>query len=164
MIGYIYKISINNLNYIGSCRNINNRKESHIERSKDKNYSHLKLYSSNFNLNNFEILEKKDCIDDNDLFILEQKNIEDYDTINNGLNHKRAYLSKENDLIERRKAQKKYKIKNKDKCDESVRKIAKKNKESGRFSCNICNYNFYSNRDLQRHFKSKRHLNKLKIF
>tara|TARA_R110000823_G_C15536609_1_gene457528 strand:- start:37 stop:525 length:489 start_codon:yes stop_codon:yes gene_type:complete len=162
MIGYIYKISIDNLNYIGSCRDINNRKKSHLKRSKEQNHNNLKLYSSNFNLNNFEILEQKDCIDDNDLFLLEQKFIEDYNSINNGLNHKRAYLSKENDQIERRISQKKYKNKNKDKCNESVRNINKKNRESGKFSCDICNFNFASNRDLQRHLKSKRHLNKLK--
>lgn len=163
MLGIIYKITLDNLIYYGSCRDFEKRIKLHLKRTKSNSHSYLKLYRSMKEslIKKYEIVETIDEINDIDLCKKEQEYIDKYDTINSGLNTIRSYLSKENDLADRRKATEKYKEKNYIKCLECVRDTNKKNKDSGKFSCELCNYNFSSNRDLNRHLSSKRHKIKL---
>ncbi len=116
MKGYIYKITIDTKNYIGSCRNIKERLKTHINRSTEEKFNHLKLYK-NFMCFNLNIIETSENISDKDLKILEQKYIDELDTINNGLNHTRSFLSaeefrKQNNKISKRLSNEIMKTKN----------------------------------------------------
>lgn len=159
MRGIIYKITLDELEYYGSCRDFDRRMKKHRERLMRETHKHLKLYEKMKNSVNkkCETIEVIDDINDEDLRIKEHEYIDKNDTINNGLNMKRAHLTKEDDLADRRIAQNKYKEKNYEKCLECVRNISKKNRDSGKFRCDVCDHNFHSNRDLQRHLNSKRH-------
>jgi len=157
MKAYIYKITIDDKNYIGSCRNPNERLLQHIKRNNNGKYKHLKLYKS-FDYCNFNIIEIIEDIDDNNLVKLEQNYIDKFDTINNGLNEVKSYLSKEEFKKQHNKISNKYRNNNKELCNEKIKEIRNLHILNQTFRCEICNYNFGSNRDLQRHKTSKSHL------
>ena len=156
MKGYIYKITIDTKNYIGSCRNIKERLKTHINRSTEEKFNHLKLYK-NFMCFNLNIIETSENISDKDLKILEQKYIDELDTINNGLNHTRSFLSAEEFRKQNNKISKTYRINHPEKCNEMLKQNRKNHKLNQTFRCECCDYNFGCNRDLQRHFESKSH-------
>ena len=156
MIGIIYKITINEKLYFGSCRNATNRLKDHICRSENKKYKHLKLYED-FSIFDFNIVDVIENISDEELVKLEQSYIEKFNTIEDGLNSVRANLTNEQKAKEHNKIQEKYRLNNKNKCKEKCREIRNFHILNKTFRCEVCDYNFGCNRDLKRHLNSDKH-------
>lgn len=155
--GYIYEIksidkSITEI-YIGSTWDMKDRLRLHYHKcynknTKDYNYTVYKYIRENGGWDNFEmtIIDSGECEDELELHCAEQFYIDMAGGIENLLNSRDAFLLPEE--IRKRK-------------DMSSHNNKKKNIETKRFPCEMCDKCFQTNCHLQRHIAGPRHQKKL---
>ena len=130
--GYIYKIVINNLIYVGSCVDLQGRKITHNFRLKDNERNH-KLYQKcrENNINKIELILIEEY-DYNDIIELRQKEQHYINELKANLNEKRAYWGtgtiKEKQRQDRIDNPEKYKQYDKNKYEKNKEKILEKAK------------------------------------
>ena len=151
--GYIYEIksidkSITEI-YIGSTWDMKDRLRLHYHKcynknTKDYNYTVYKYIRENGGWDNFEmtIIDSGECEDELELHCAEQFYIDMAGGIDNLLNSRNALVLPE----EARKRE-----------DISRDRIQKKNIETKRFLCEMCDKCFQDNYDLQRHLETNKH-------
>ena len=155
--GYIYEIKSTNASiagtYIGSCWDMKVRLQLHVshcynENGKEYNFPVYKYIRGNGDFHTFtmKVIDSGECMDLTELHCAEQFYIDMAGGIENLLNCKDAFV-----LPEERK--KKHAI--------TKKNNQKKNVETKRFPCEVCNKCFQSNYDLQNHLASPRHQKKL---
>jgi hypothetical protein len=85
--GYIYSYEFKGLFYIGSTKDLKKRKQEHKECKKAGN-TKFKKAITRFDFDNFKykVLDKIDYSNISELWKLEDKYIDKYDSINNGYN------------------------------------------------------------------------------
>jgi len=157
--GYIYEIKSMDKSitgtYIGSCWDMKDRLRTHVgfcynENSKEYNFPVYKYIreKGDFHTFNMRVIDSGECEDRTELECGEQFYIDMAGGIENLLNSQDALVLPE----ESRKRK-----------DIAGKKLAKKNKETNRFPCEICGVCFYYNANLQTHLKTPKHLTKVEI-
>jgi len=155
--GYIYEIKSMDTSitgtYIGSCWDMGKRLRTHAnvcynKKQKDYNYPVYKYIRENggFHTFNMRVIDSGECEDETELHCAEQFYIDMAGGIDNLLNKKDALQDKQ---------------KRKEKQDIDNINRQKKNIENKLFPCNLCGVYFHSNVNLQRHYESIKHKNKL---
>ena len=155
--GYIYEIKSMDTSvtgtYIGSCWDMKKRLQVHVSRcynenGKKYNYPVYKYIRENGGFHTFtmKVIDSGECEDRTELVCGEQFYIDLAEGIENLLNSQDAFL-----LPEEYKKRQRIIVENN----------YKKNIETKRFPCNLCNKCFQSNKHLQRHLKTPKHQNKL---
>jgi len=173
MVFYIYKMR--DINYIGSCIDIKNRTRNHKyncynENLKDYNYLIYQYIREKEIEIELKILfcYKKECSFKIQRLV-EQYYINEYNSVNNGLNTINAFLNKkkymkkydkkyyENNKEKLKEKEKEYYEKNKNKIKKINKKYYEDNKEkiNMKINCPICN-SLIRKYDLKRHQKSKK--------
>ena len=155
MIGYVYEIVSKDKSitktYIGSTWDMNERKRTHKkncynEKNRKYNTPVYRYIRENGGWDNWNmiVIESGDCMDRTELECAEQFYIDMSGGIKNLLNSYDAIIipeqRKEKDII-------------------YYTKCIQKNIDTKRFYCESCNKAYRSNRDLQRHYKSNKHIN-----
>ena len=164
----IYKLTCNCCNklYIGSTKQENVLKRLYGHRSDFKIktselYKHFQdTGKESFNI---EVLNDYEVKDFEEQRIIEQKYIEEYDTINNGFNTKNSYMSEELFKSRKRESDKKYNRNNRDKINIMVKIYRDKLKEENKYECIPCNYKTGRSDTFKRHCKSSRHIFKTSL-
>ena len=154
-IGYVYEIVSKDKNitkvYIGSTLDMNRRKKEHKNTCNNNNhkYYNIPLYCfirEHGGWDNWKmiVIESGDCMDKTELECAEQFYIDMYGGIENLLNCCDAINTPEQ---------------TKEKLNIARKKLEQRNIDTKRFYC--CGFSLQSNKDLQRHFKSTKHINNI---
>ena len=160
MIGYIYRIVINDELFFGLTRNLAKEFNKHIKRSKNPILKQkFKLYRD-YNNYNFKSIETIQDINDKDLKSKLKRYIRDYNSDYEGLNEIPIETDEEF-RTRRNKLQNIYNSNNREACRTRCRELRKKHLENKTFLCELCNRCFESNSQLLIHLSSKNHNNKL---
>tara|TARA_R110000765_G_scaffold349732_1_gene439794 strand:+ start:57 stop:554 length:498 start_codon:yes stop_codon:yes gene_type:complete len=158
--GYIYEIKSNDKSitgtYIGSCWDMGKRLREHASRCYNENckaynfpvYKYIRE-NGGFHTFNMRVIDSGECVDKTELECGEQFYIDMAGGIDNLLNNI--------DAIEDKKIRK-------EKQSIAGTNLRKKNKETKRFPCEICGLYLQSNKELQRHLGTPRHLTKAAIY
>ena len=151
-----------NKKYVGSCRNrkgLSNRMYNHRSDCKkgrtSKLYTHMR--EKGFEYFTISLLEEVEVTDIDEQRKLEQNKIEELDTINNGLNSRRAYASKEVKNQQKKESDRKYNSNNR-----ITINIAAKKYRAGLniIRCECCNYETRRPDTFKRHLSGGRHIKK----
>jgi len=164
----IYKITCSCCDniYVGSCRNIkglNNRMYNHRSDCNkgrtSKLYNHMR--EKGFDKFTILLIETVEVNDIDEQRKLENDKIEELDTINNGLNQRRAYASLEDKKQQKKIADAKYTTNNREKINGMVKKYRANLPKS--YVCECCNYSTARKDSYDRHMKGGRHIRKAKL-
>ena len=162
----IYKITCSCCDkiYVGSCRNkkgLSNRFSNHRSDCNkgrtSKLYNHMR--EQGFDKFNIILIETIEVNDIDEQRKIENDKIEELDTLNNGLNERRAFASIEVKKQQRKVADKKYKSNNRDTINSKVKQY--RNNLPKSYICDCCNYSTSRKDSYDRHCKSSRHIAKL---
>ena len=167
-IGKIYKITCSCCNkiYIGSCSNkkgLTDRLYNHHSDCNNGRTSKLYNHMREQGFDKFTILliEEVEINNNNTLRQLENDKIQELDTINNGLNQRRAYSNLKVKKQKKKIADSKYNINNRNKINISVKKYRDNLPKT--YICECCNYSVSRKDTYDRHCKSLKHLSKINL-
>ena len=148
--------------YVGSTKQstlskrINGHRAACNQGRTSKLYIHMK--EQGFDKFTIQLLEAVEVVDVDEQRKLENDKIEELDTINNGLNEKRAYRSLEVRKQLKEIADAKYNINNREKIKKMVKKYRDNLPKS--YVCECCNYSTSRKDTYDRHLKCGRHKKK----
>jgi hypothetical protein len=141
-----------------SNRMYNHRSDCNKGRT-SKLYTHMR--EQGFDKFNISLIEIVNVCDIDELHKKEQEKVEELNTINNGLNERRAYASVEVKKQQKRISDVKYNKNNRTKINETV-KLYRDNLPKS-YICECCNYSVSRKDSYDRHCKSKKHIDKIII-
>ena len=164
----IYKLTCSCCNkiYVGSCRNIgglscrlyNHRSDCNKGRT-SKLYKHMR--EKGFDKFTILLIENVEVNDINEQRKLENDKIEELNTIENGLNERRAYRSLEVKKQQKKIADAKYNKNNRDKINLTKKSYRAKLPTS--YVCECCNYSTSRKDVYDRHLRCGRHKKKADV-